>query len=200
MLRCSCPCPGAELSCPRGVSGSRCGSALTDSAASGQPQALDPQDYLTVCGKCAKPSEDHVRCQNCGNPLAEDTPAPTPAEPRVPPLARNPIRPQAATGPNSLAVSKSFYGAASGMRAARGDAGISPPVRVTRGSLPLDGRPAGVLGSTITYSAKACRGKRQLPSKQHELNDPSESRRSPPCLCEHAHMQPCTCVTLIVCP
>ncbi|XP_048841058.1 sentrin-specific protease 6 isoform X2 [Brienomyrus brachyistius] len=148
--------------------------SFTSSAKRMEPQPLDPQDYLTVCGKCDKPSEDHVRCQNCGNPLAEDTPAPlpTPAEPRVPPLARNPIRPQAATGPNSLAVSKSFYGAASGMRAPRGDVVISPPVRITRGSLPLDGRPAGAPGSAVTYSAKACRGKRQLPSKQHELNDP----------------------------
>ncbi|XP_072558711.1 sentrin-specific protease 6 isoform X4 [Paramormyrops kingsleyae] len=147
--------------------------SVASSAKRMEPQPLDPQDYLTVCGKCDKPSEDHVRCQNCGNPLAEDTPAPapTPAEPRVPPLARNPIRPQAATGPSSLAVSKSFYGAASGMRGPRGDVVISPPVRITRGSLPLDGRPAGAPGSAVTYS-KACRGKRQLPSKQHELNDP----------------------------
>ncbi|XP_061098550.1 sentrin-specific protease 6 isoform X2 [Conger conger] len=129
-------------------------------------EALDPQDYFTVCGKCSKQSENHVKCQNCGNALVPDSPAR--AEPASP-LARPPARPQAAVGPNNL-LAKSFYGPAS-VRSQRVDVVMSPPVRITRGSLvlPRNGRAVGY----SPYAAKGPKGsKRQPAAKQNELNDP----------------------------
>ncbi|XP_036405871.1 sentrin-specific protease 6 isoform X1 [Megalops cyprinoides] len=133
-------------------------------------EALDPQDYLTVCGKCSKPSENHVKCQNCGNPLSQD--APRPAEPAAP-LVRPPVRPHASPGPTSLALSKSFYGSASVARVPRVDVVMNPPVRITRGSLllPHNGRPGG-LGGAGLYGTKGPKGRRQPAAKQDQLNDP----------------------------
>ncbi|KAJ8356086.1 hypothetical protein SKAU_G00188800 [Synaphobranchus kaupii] len=129
-------------------------------------EALDPQDYFTVCGKCGKQSENHVKCQTCGNALAQDSPGP--AQPASL-LGRPPARPHATPGPNSLQLAKSFYGSASA-RSPRVDVVMSPPVRITRGSLllPHNGRPGGY----SPYGAKGPKGRRQSAAKQNELNDP----------------------------
>ncbi|KAJ8389358.1 hypothetical protein AAFF_G00120660 [Aldrovandia affinis] len=128
-------------------------------------EALDPHDYFTVCGKCGKQSENHVKCQKCGNPLAQD-------DRGASPLTRPPVRPHAVPGHNSLTLAKSFYGSPSAVRAPRVDLVMHPPARITRGNLllPHNGR-SGSLGSA-PYGAKSPKGKRQPAAKQHELNDP----------------------------
>ncbi|KAL4649020.1 sentrin-specific protease 6 [Arapaima gigas] len=129
-------------------------------------EPLDPHDYLTVCGKCGKPSEDHVRCQNCGNPLAEE--APQGAEPTEPAstLTRAPVRPHTTLGPNNPQPNKSFYGPSSGVKASRVDVVMNPPVRITRGSL-LPPHNGGTGGATT-----GSRNKWHSIIKQQELNDP----------------------------
>lgn len=70
-------------------------------------QPLQPDDYLTVCGKCGQPSEDHVRCDRCGYMLPAETlslPAVTSALP-----LRPSIRSQPPPAPPSLQISKGFY-------------------------------------------------------------------------------------------
>ncbi|KPP68095.1 sentrin-specific protease 6-like [Scleropages formosus] len=129
-------------------------------------EPLDPQDYLTVCGKCCKPSEDHVRCQNCGNPLAEEaSPGTEPTEPASTPT-RTPIRPHTTLGPNNLQLNKGFYGPSSGVRTPQVDVVMNPPVRITRGSLlpPHNGGAGGTPAGS--------KSKWQPLIKQQELNDP----------------------------
>ncbi|KAG9347400.1 hypothetical protein JZ751_004967 [Albula glossodonta] len=132
-------------------------------------EALDPHDYFTVCGKCGKQSENHVKCQNCGNSLIQDTPS---LAETTSPLTRPPVRTHSTPGPNSLQLSKSFY-SSTPARAPRVDVVMNPPVRITRGSLllPHNGR-ASSLGTASPYGAKGPKGRRQPVAKQHELNDP----------------------------
>ncbi|KAG5846759.1 hypothetical protein ANANG_G00118370 [Anguilla anguilla] len=74
-------------------------SKRTTSLEAKKVEALAPEDYFTVCGKCGKQSENHVKCQNCGNPLVQDPPGPAEA---ASPLARPAVRPHASSGPHSL--------------------------------------------------------------------------------------------------
>lgn len=121
-----------------------------------------------MCGKCGKQSENHVKCQTCGNTLV---PGPPPGLAQVRPQARPQIA-AATTGPNSL-LAKSFYGPAQSARSGRVDVVMNPPVRITRGTLllPSNGRAAGF----GPFSVKGPRGSKKQPAaKQNELNDPSK--------------------------
>ncbi|KAJ8270822.1 hypothetical protein GJAV_G00119680 [Gymnothorax javanicus] len=122
---------------------------------------LDPAEYFTVCGKCGKQSENHIKCDKCGSLLAQDAPA---AAGSASSLSRTPAR-----GPSSL-LANSFYGPTVA-RGPRVDLVMNPPVRITRGSLliPHNGRAP----SSGPYGAKGPRGTRRQPAnKQNELNDP----------------------------
>lgn len=115
-----------------------------------------------MCGKCGQRSEDHTKCESCGNPL----PAEAPLMSGVPssPTPRVPVRPLPSPGsPNITQLSKSFYGVVSGGRSTNAEAAMDPPARIARGNLLLPHN-----GAKLTV------GKRQLPAKHHELNDPSE--------------------------
>ncbi|XP_017308685.2 sentrin-specific protease 6 isoform X6 [Ictalurus punctatus] len=123
-------------------------------------ESLQPDEYFTVCGKCGRRSEDHTKCESCGNPL----PAEVPLLPAVPssPAPRVPVRSLPSPGsPSVTQLSKSFYGVASGGRATQAETAMNPPARITRGGLLLPHN-----GAKLTV------GKRQPLAKQHELNDP----------------------------
>uniref|UniRef100_UPI003AACFC0B sentrin-specific protease 6 n=1 Tax=Centroberyx gerrardi TaxID=166262 RepID=UPI003AACFC0B len=137
-------------------------------------EPLRPAVYPAVCGKCNKPSEDGGKCQTCGTglnlPPCQHAPQATPSSP----TPRPPIRSQPSSGPNSLQLSKNFYGAASTMRVPRMEI---LPVRITssRGNLlpPHNGRPAALAGTSSCCGARvSSKGKRTAAAKQHELNDP----------------------------
>ncbi|XP_036438246.1 sentrin-specific protease 6 isoform X1 [Colossoma macropomum] len=136
-------------------------------------EPLQPDEYFTVCGNCGQQSEDHIKCDNCGNSL----PAENHLLPTVPssPAPRPPIRSQNSPGPTNMQLSKNFYGPASGARSPQVDIVMNPPARITRGSLllPHNGRPSATsAGNSGSYVAKLTKGKRQPLAKQHELNDP----------------------------
>ncbi|XP_053501519.1 sentrin-specific protease 6 isoform X6 [Ictalurus furcatus] len=123
-------------------------------------ESLQPDEYFTVCGKCGRRSEDHTKCESCGNPL----PAEVPLLPAVPssPAPRVPVRSLPSPGsPSVTQLSKSFYGVTSGGRATQAETAMNPPARITRGGLLLPHN-----GAKLTV------GKRQPLAKQHELNDP----------------------------
>ncbi|XP_035278316.1 sentrin-specific protease 6 isoform X3 [Anguilla anguilla] len=141
-------------------------SKRTTSLEAKKVEALAPEDYFTVCGKCGKQSENHVKCQNCGNPLVQDPPGPAEA---ASPLARPAVRPHASSGPHSL-LPKTFYGP-SPARSPRADAAMNPPVRITRTAVPLphNSRAAG----SGPFGAKGPKGNRRQPAaKQNEPEDP----------------------------
>ncbi|XP_056337174.1 sentrin-specific protease 6 isoform X1 [Danio aesculapii] len=123
-------------------------------------QPLQPDDYLTVCGECGQPSEDHVKCDHCGFILPDET-KPRPAIASVLP-PRPSIRPQ----PASLQMSKGFYECSQQL-----DVIVNPSVRITPGNLlfPHNGRPSGSLACN---GHKAAGGAKQQLSKPCELNDP----------------------------
>ncbi|XP_034158023.2 sentrin-specific protease 6 isoform X4 [Pangasianodon hypophthalmus] len=126
----------------------------------GTAESLQPDEYFTVCGKCGQRSEDHTKCESCGNPL----PAEVPLLPAVPssPAPRVPVRSLPSPGsPSITQLSKSFYGATSGGRSTQAETAMNPPARITRGGLLLPHN-----------GAKPTMGKRQPLAKQHELNDP----------------------------
>ncbi|XP_030626862.1 sentrin-specific protease 6 [Chanos chanos] len=133
-------------------------------------EPLQPDEYLTVCGKCERPSSDHVKCDGCGNLLASDVPRPV--MPTSPP-PRPPIRSQPSPGPTSLQLSKNFYGPVPGARS-RVDIVMSPPVRITRANLvpPHNGRACAMAGNASSYVANISKSKKQPAAKQNELNDP----------------------------
>lgn len=115
-----------------------------------------------MCGKCGQRSEDHTKCESCGNPL----PAEVPLLPSVPssPAPRVPERSLPSPGsPSITQLNKSFYGVTSGSRSTPAETAMNPPARITRGGLLLPHN-----------GAKLTMGKRQPLAKQHELNDPSE--------------------------
>ncbi|KAL0967294.1 hypothetical protein UPYG_G00250400 [Umbra pygmaea] len=145
-----------------------------------QVQSLEPvppNEYLTVCGKCGKSSENHSKCGHCGNPLVPGLAAPPTSPVSRPPIRTHP-RTRPSPGPNTLQLNKnSFYGSASTTRVPtlRVDTVMNPPVplRVTTRAgllLPRAGRPA--VGSCCATKATTHKGRRTPAAKQHELNDP----------------------------
>ncbi|XP_059355128.1 sentrin-specific protease 6-like isoform X1 [Carassius carassius] len=135
-------------------------------------QPLQPDDYLTVCGKCRQPSEDHVRCDHCGYILPAETlplPAVTSA---LPP--RPSIRSQPPPAPPSLQISKGFYESTSGGCSQQIDVVMSPSVRIPHGGLllPHNGRLVATSGSSACNGLKQAGGKKQRITKPCQLNDP----------------------------
>ncbi|XP_016366800.1 sentrin-specific protease 6-like isoform X2 [Sinocyclocheilus rhinocerous] len=170
----TCPkSPDSDISVKRRVHQKR--RAMNDSPAPvGKPveQPLQPDDYLTVCGKCGQPSEDHVKCDRCGYILPAETlplPAVTSA---LPP--RPSIRSQPPSVPPSLQISKSFYESTSGGCSQQIDVVMSPSVRITHGGmlLPHNGRLVATSGSSACNGLKQAGGKKQQITKPCELNDP----------------------------
>ncbi|KAJ8008902.1 hypothetical protein DPEC_G00083250 [Dallia pectoralis] len=147
-------------------------------------EPLHPNEYLTVCGKCNKSSENHTKCEHCENPLAapEATPHQPAAQPASP-AARPPIRPhlnapllpRPSPSPTCPQLSKSsFYGSASTARAT-----MNPPVPVrstTRAGLltPHNGRSTagGLAASSYARKGGTGKGRRTAAAKLHKLNDP----------------------------
>ncbi|XP_067272841.1 sentrin-specific protease 6 isoform X2 [Pseudorasbora parva] len=130
-------------------------------------EPLQPDDYLTVCGKCGQPSEDHVKCDSCGFILpAETLPLSTVAS-TLPP------RPSIRSQPPGLQISRSFYEPTSGGCSQQLDLIINPSVRITHGNmlLPHNGR-VTTSGSSVCNGHKQAGGKKQQLTKPCELNDP----------------------------
>lgn len=115
-----------------------------------------------MCGKCGQRSEDHTKCESCGNPLPAEVPllpsVPSSPAPRVPECSL-----PSPGSPSITQLNKSFYGVTSGSRSTPAETAMNPPARITRGGLLLPHN-----------GAKLTMGKRQTLAKQHELNDPSE--------------------------
>ncbi|TSL47581.1 Sentrin-specific protease 6 [Bagarius yarrelli] len=123
-------------------------------------ESLQPDEYFTVCGKCGQRSEDHTKCESCGNQL----PAEVSHLPTVPssPAPRVPERSLPAPGsPSITQLGKRFYGVTSGARSTQSEITMNPPARITRGGLLLPHN-----------GAKLAVGKKQTLAKQQELNDP----------------------------
>ncbi|XP_050960447.1 sentrin-specific protease 6 isoform X3 [Labeo rohita] len=147
--------------------------AMNDSPAPvGKPveQPLQPDDYLTVCGKCGQPSEDHVKCDRCGYILPAETlpfPAVTSTLPPRPSIRSQPP-------PAPLSISKSFYESTSGGCSQQIDVVMNPSVRITHGAmlLPHNGRLVATSGSSASNGLKQAGGKKQQITKPCELNDP----------------------------
>ncbi|XP_051510665.1 sentrin-specific protease 6 isoform X3 [Myxocyprinus asiaticus] len=133
---------------------------------------LLPDDYLSVCGKCGQPSEDHVKCDCCGNVLPVETLPPPAVTSSLAP--RPSIRSQPCPAPPSLQISKSFYGPTSGGRSQQLDIVMNPAVRITRGNMLVshNGRPGAGSGSSPSNGDKHSSGKKQQITKSCELNDP----------------------------
>lgn len=132
-------------------------------------QPLQPEDYLTVCGNCGKPSEDHVKCDSCGYMLpAETLPLST--------VTTLPPRPSVRSQLPSLQINRSFYEPTSGGCSQQLDVIINPSVRITHGNmlLPHNGRPVATSGSSACNGHKQAGGKKQQVTKPCELNDPSK--------------------------
>ncbi|XP_060770003.1 sentrin-specific protease 6 isoform X2 [Neoarius graeffei] len=126
----------------------------------GTAESLQPDEYFTVCGKCGQQSEDHTKCESCGNPLPADISL-LPAVPSSP-APRVPVRSLPSPGsPSITQLSKTFYGVTSGGRTTHAETAMNPPARINRGGLLLPHN-----------GAKLTMGKRQPLAKQHELNDP----------------------------
>uniref|UniRef100_A0A8C1V747 Sentrin-specific protease 6 n=1 Tax=Cyprinus carpio TaxID=7962 RepID=A0A8C1V747_CYPCA len=135
-------------------------------------QPLQPDDYLTVCGECGLPSEDHVKCDRCGYILpAETLPLPAVTSTLLP---RPSIRSQPPPAPPSLQISKSFYESTSGGCSQQIDVVMSPSMRITHGGmlLPHNGRLVASSGSSACNGLKQAGGKKQQITKPCELNDP----------------------------
>uniref|UniRef100_A0A672NCB1 Uncharacterized protein n=1 Tax=Sinocyclocheilus grahami TaxID=75366 RepID=A0A672NCB1_SINGR len=125
-------------------------------------QSLQPDDYLTVCGKCGQPSEDHVKCDRCGYLLpAEALPLPAVTSALLP-------RPSIRSQPPSLQIRTS------GGCSQQIDVVMSPSVRITHGGmlLPHNGRLVVTSGSSVCNGLKQAGGKKRQISKPCELNDP----------------------------
>lgn len=134
----------------------------------GKPvEPLQPDDYLTVCGKCGQPSEDHVKCDNCGNVLPAETLSAVTSS-SLPP------RPSARSQTPSLQISRSFYEPTSGGCSQHLDVIINPSVRITHGHmlLPHNGRAVATSASSACNGHKQAGSKKQQATKLCELNDP----------------------------
>ncbi|XP_039527472.1 sentrin-specific protease 6 isoform X2 [Pimephales promelas] len=129
-------------------------------------EPLQPDDYLTVCGKCGQPSEDHVKCDHCGNVLPAETPSAV--------TSSMPPRPSGPAQTPSLQISRSFYGPTSGGCSHQLDVIINPSVRIAHGNLllPHNGRAVATSGSSVCNGHKPAGGKKQQATKLCELNDP----------------------------
>ncbi|KAJ8341957.1 hypothetical protein SKAU_G00342480 [Synaphobranchus kaupii] len=130
-------------------------------------QPLQPDEYFTVCRKCSTPSENHVSCQNCRNPLVCSFPL---KEPCHPALARPPIHPTT-QGPNHPQFFHSFYSPPPTIRAPQANGTMTPPPRVNRGCFLSSNPQGGCVASFSTPSGKASRGRRQQGTKQSEANN-----------------------------
>ncbi|KAK2883762.1 hypothetical protein Q8A67_017399 [Cirrhinus molitorella] len=139
------------------------------SAPMGKPaEPLQPDDYLTVCGKCSQPSEDHIKCDRCGYILpAETLPLPAVSSTLSP---RPSIRSQPPPAPHQI----SFFESTSGSCSQQIDVVMNPSVRIAHGSmlLPHNGRLVATSGSSVCNGLKQPGGKKQQITKPCELNDP----------------------------
>ncbi|XP_026147427.1 sentrin-specific protease 6-like isoform X1 [Carassius auratus] len=125
-------------------------------------QFLQPDDYLTVCGKCSQPSEDHVRCDRCGYILpAETLPLPAVTSALLP-------RPSIHSQPPTLQIRTS------GGCSQQIDVVMSPSVRIMHGGmlLPHSGRLVVTSGGSVCNGLKQAGGKKHQITKPCELNDP----------------------------
>ncbi|XP_059369297.1 sentrin-specific protease 6-like isoform X2 [Carassius carassius] len=129
----------------------------------GKPvEFLQPDDYLTVCGKCSQPSEDHVRCDRCGYILpAETLPLPAVTSALLP-------RPSIHSQPPTLQIRTS------GGCSQQIDVVMSPSVRIMHGGmlLPHSGRLVVTSGGSVCNGLKQAGGKKHQITKPCELNDP----------------------------
>uniref|UniRef100_A0AAY4CMD5 Ubiquitin-like protease family profile domain-containing protein n=1 Tax=Denticeps clupeoides TaxID=299321 RepID=A0AAY4CMD5_9TELE len=135
-------------------------------------EPLQPDEYLSICGKCNKSSEDHTKCTNCGHALPAEASHAVEPPASIPP--RPPIRSQPSPGPNGLPA-KNFYSPGAGVRTTL--VNMNPPARITRSNvmMPQNGGRTyvGLSGNvTTTYVTKITQEKKQAVTKPHELNDP----------------------------
>ncbi|XP_041105431.1 sentrin-specific protease 6 isoform X3 [Polyodon spathula] len=130
-------------------------------------EELDPDVYLTLCGNCSKPSEDHVNCENCGQSLLQNATSCINHTIKVTENAGHLSRPSIyalSAGPKRLTQgipSKSFC------NSPMMDVVMTSPACATRSN----GR-AELAGGTSPASTKMSRSRKQPVSKLHELNDP----------------------------
>ncbi|MGH0119505.1 UNVERIFIED_CONTAM: hypothetical protein FKN15_007706 [Acipenser sinensis] len=141
-------------------------------------EELDPDVYLTLCGNCSKPSEDHVNCENCGQSLLQNATSCINNTVKVTEtaghLSRLPIHALSA-GPKHLTQgipSRSFYNANMTVNSPMMDVVMTPPARTTRSNLVSHNGRAELAGGTSPASSKMSRSRKQPVSKLHELNDP----------------------------
>ncbi|RXM27377.1 Sentrin-specific protease 6, partial [Acipenser ruthenus] len=140
-------------------------------------EELDPDVYLTLCGNCSKPSEDHVNCENCGQSLLQNATSCINNTIKVTEtaghLSRPPIHALSA-GPKHLPQgipSRSFYSANMTVNSPMMDVVMTPPARTTRGNLVHPNGRAELAGGTST-SSKMSRSRKHPVSKPLEPNDP----------------------------
>ncbi|XP_042602216.1 sentrin-specific protease 6-like isoform X2 [Cyprinus carpio] len=133
----------------------------------GKPvEPLQPDDYLTVCGKCDRPSENHVKCDHCGYILpAEILPLPAVTSALLP---RPSVRSQPPPAPPTLQIRTS------GGCSQQIDVVTSPSVRIMHGGmlLPYNGRHIVTSGGSVCNGFKQAGGKKHQITKPCELNDP----------------------------
>ncbi|XP_058879505.1 sentrin-specific protease 6 isoform X2 [Acipenser ruthenus] len=141
-------------------------------------EELDPDVYLTLCGNCSKPSEDHVNCENCGQSLLQNATSCINNTIKVTEtaghLSRPPIHALSA-GPKHLTKgipSRSFYNANMTVNSLMMDVVMTPPAHTTRSNLVYHNGRAELAGGTSPASSKMSRSRKQPVSKLHELNDP----------------------------
>ncbi|XP_039603989.1 sentrin-specific protease 6 isoform X2 [Polypterus senegalus] len=166
-------CPGASNSAPDGEIKRRIQQKRRSSE-----EGLDASESFTICGQCNKKSENHEHCENCGHslmPISACINNTAKVNVTTGSLSRPPIH-QLNAGPNHLHVnisSKAFYGTSLLGTSSNMDINkiMSLPIQITRTNLAnSNGKPGLVLNSHNL--SKTLRGRRQMPHKQHELNDP----------------------------
>ncbi|TRY59152.1 hypothetical protein DNTS_032401 [Danionella cerebrum] len=130
-------------------------------------ESLRPGDYLTVCGSCGQGSEDHAKCDHCGNVLPIETVALPAISSALPP--RPPICPKPAPATQRLQVSKGFYQCSQqlGLR-------VSSPVRITPINilLPQNGQAVAASVGFMCNGLKQSGGAKLQISKPCHLSDP----------------------------
>ncbi|KAI1895794.1 hypothetical protein AGOR_G00110440 [Albula goreensis] len=150
---------------------------LCDMAAGG-PEPLRPDEYFTVCGRCSTPSENHISCQNCGNPLSSPTAAPSfmhssapLKEPRHYAEVRPPIS-SPSMGPSHPQYFNSFYNPPLPVRAPQMDTTtMTPPFHASRGCLLSSNHTGGGMCALSGPVEKPCRGGKNNGIKQPEPSD-----------------------------
>ncbi|XP_041109680.1 sentrin-specific protease 6-like isoform X4 [Polyodon spathula] len=140
-------------------------------------EELDPDVYLTLCGNCSKPSEDHVNCENCGQSLLQNATSCIDNTIKVTEMAGHLSRPPIhalSAGPKHLPQgipSRSFYSANMTLNSPMMDVVMTPPARTIRGNLVHPNGRAELAGGTST-SSKMSRSRKHPISKPLEPNDP----------------------------